>query len=507
MSFLKNILYSESYRKGMILSVGFNIFSKGLQFLVPLCIAFYFGSNAETDIYFYINTTVLIWVAYINNIDNAVLVPEIMRLRHQGDEVEHKRFINFFFYVYVLIGILGVTVLLVFNTQLYIAISRFSSTQIEEHRTIFLISSIYFLFLIIINYLVNILTSLKYFTLPMVLSAANSVIVILAIVIAHKQLGTTGIVIGATIAQFLNLMFLLVLMKTKLKWKFSDVPKFNAIRKKVWKDIVWVELGQVTAFVTGYLPVYLLSGYGGAITALTFGKTIADIPNSLLTNQYNFILGIKFNELYHKLKVKELGETFVKGGKILLLILIPVSCFFAFHSTEIVRLVYEHGSFNKADVQSTATFLSIFALATPLFAIGALITRLCFAAQRAKFIFFYQTISNVVLIAAILIAINYSAIYGYGYGYLAFNVLNIIGSYLVVKYILPELKYEQLLFYYTPVLLLFLAISTGLYALHLNRDNYLYFTLDLIIYCICLLYLSRNWVNLLIIKYKNKATF
>lgn len=42
----------ESYKKGIVLSTIFNILNKGLVFLSSLVVAFYFGTQLKTDIFF-----------------------------------------------------------------------------------------------------------------------------------------------------------------------------------------------------------------------------------------------------------------------------------------------------------------------------------------------------------------------------------------------------------------------------------------------------------------------
>lgn len=367
----------------------------------------------------------------------------------------------------------------------------------------FLISSFNFLLLIIINYLVNVLTSLKYFTLPMVISGINSILILCTIIIGHDKLGTTGILIGATIAQLINLLLLLILMKVNLKWKFDSIPKIISIRKKVWKDIAWVELGQVSALFTNYLPIYLLSGFGnGAITAMNFGKSIAEIPNSLFTTQYSYIIGIKFNELYHKSKLKEVADTFISGGKLLIVVLIPIGCFLAFHSKEVVRILLQHGSFNKADANTTAVFLSIFAIAIPFFAVGSLVVRLCFAAQRARFIFFFQIISNVILIALIYAGTVYYNIYGYAYGYLAFYIINMLISFFICRLLLPDLKYLSFISYFFAIIIAYIMLSVVLYLIHGFTSNYIWLCIDSLLFFSCFLYFGRKWLNPLLLNIK-----
>ena len=78
MNFLK-LIKAESYTKGMVLSVIFNIISKGILFLLTIIIARYFGSNIKTDIYFFVFAAMVLFSGLINNMDTAVLIPQIQQ--------------------------------------------------------------------------------------------------------------------------------------------------------------------------------------------------------------------------------------------------------------------------------------------------------------------------------------------------------------------------------------------------------------------------------------------
>ena len=80
------MLKTESYRKGILYSVFFNFVARSIAFLNAFVIAFYFGTNSTTDLYFYVLSFVTIVAGFINGMDTFVLIPESMRLRHQHSE-------------------------------------------------------------------------------------------------------------------------------------------------------------------------------------------------------------------------------------------------------------------------------------------------------------------------------------------------------------------------------------------------------------------------------------
>ena len=91
------MIKTESYKKGVVISTFLNVFTKGIGFLNTLIIAFYFGANTGTDIYFYILAVAGLITSTINGIDYLVLVPQSMKIREQKSE--HKPLLIFLFTV------------------------------------------------------------------------------------------------------------------------------------------------------------------------------------------------------------------------------------------------------------------------------------------------------------------------------------------------------------------------------------------------------------------------
>ena len=126
MNFLR-LIKAESYKRGMALSVLFNIISKGILFLLTIIIARYFGSDIKTDIYFFVFATMILFSGFINSIDTAVLIPESMRLREKEGESKAMDFLNYFLLIYFIIGVLFTVIMYFFGTMVFGLISKFTS--------------------------------------------------------------------------------------------------------------------------------------------------------------------------------------------------------------------------------------------------------------------------------------------------------------------------------------------------------------------------------------------
>ena len=288
-------LKTESFARGMWLSVVFNILAKGILFLLTILLAAYFGSNIKTDIYFFVYGSMVLLAGFINAIDHAVLIPQSMRLRQTDGDAAAMAFLNYFLRIYIFCGLLFVVLMYFFGTRIFGWVSKFSEADIELYRNYFLLGSCYFFFLLLTNYINAILSSLKYFTIPMIISGVNSCVVIAGILLLHNQLDVLSVFISGIAAFIINLLLVLILMKKKLGWKFGVYPA--SIPKKVLQNIGFAELGQMATVASSFLPLFILSGFGsGVVSLMNYGKNIADIPNSIITAQITSVSAIELNE-------------------------------------------------------------------------------------------------------------------------------------------------------------------------------------------------------------------
>lgn len=468
MNFSK-LIKTESYTRGMALSVLFNIISKGILFLLTIIIARYFGSDIKTDIYFFVFATMILFSSFINNIDTAVLIPESMRLRQKEGDERSMAFLNFFLLIYFVIGVLFTVFMYFFGTTIFGWISKFSEADIIAYEDYFWLGSFFFIFHALTNYLNNVLTSLKYFSLPMIISSIKSSIVIVCIFLLRADYDVLSVIIGGLISYVINLLIQLYILYAIAGWKFSFGKP--VIRKTTWSNVLYSELGQAATVASSMLPLYLLSGFGsGVISVMNYGKNIADIPNTLVTSQFSNVVGIKLNEEAAQEDYQAMNQTFLDISKLMVFLLVPLGCFMFVFAEPIVALFYKHGSFTDADVIASAKFMQL--LSVTIFSIGvnAIVTRVFIAMQAVKQAFFYQVVLNILLLAAIWIFTKQYGEYGYPYGVIVINCLNFIGMYFICKKYFKAIDYGSLLVYAVKICVINLVLAALLYYVLLSLD-------------------------------------
>ena len=461
MNFLR-LIQSESYKRGTILSVLFNIVSKGILFLLTIIIARYFGSNIKTDIYFFVFATMILFSGFINNIDTAVLIPESMRLRQKEGDDKAAAFLNFFLLIYFIIGVLFTVAMYFFGTTVFGLISKFSEADILAYGNYFWIGSFFFIFHVLTTYLNTILTSLKYFSIPMIISGLKSCVVIVCIFLLKDGYDVLSVFLGGLISYAVNLIIQLYVLKKIAGWNF--ITRSPGIQKNVWRNVFYAELGQITTVASSMLPLYLLSGFGsGIISVMNYGKNIADIPNTLVTSQFANVSGIKLNEQVARQDHAGMNDTFLQTSKLMVFILVPMGFYLFVFAAPVVELFYHSKNFTAEAIMNAAMFLKL--LAVTIFSIGinAMVTRVFIAVQAIKQAFFYQVFLNILLIAAIWLCTKHYGAYGYPYGVIIINIVNYFAMFFICQKLAPQINYAALLKYTGIIILINAVIATGLY--------------------------------------------
>ncbi len=461
MNFLR-FIKAESYTRGMALSVLFNIISKGILFILTIIIARYFGSDIKTDIYFFVFGTMILFSSFINNIDTAVLIPESMRLREEEGDEKAAGFLNYFLLIYFVIGILFTVAMYFFGTTVFGLISKFPEADIITYHNYFWIGSLFFIFHVLTNYFNNILTSLKFFSLPMVISSIKSCIVIVCIFLLKAEYDVLSVILGGLISYAVNLLIQIYILYKIAGWKFS--LKKPPIRKTIWGNVFYAELGQITTVASSMFPLYLLSGFGGGvISVMNYGKNVADIPNTLVTSQFANVNGIQLNEQFARQDYAGMNKTFLRTSKLLIFVLVPVGFFMFVFARPIIEMFYLHGNFDAVAAEGAAVFMKLLAVTVFSIAVNAMVTRIFIARQAIRQGFIYQLIMSVILMLLIWVFVAYYGPYGYGYAVITINILNIAGMFFICRIIAPEINYIALVKYTGLIIFINGIIATSVY--------------------------------------------
>ncbi len=383
------MLKPESYKKGIVLSTSLNIFVKGILFFNTIVIAWYFGTSIDTDLYFYIFSTITLISALVNGMDLAVFLPEGMHLQEEKGKQEAMGFYNFFGFCYLLIGIIIFLILFFFSVPIYGKISSFKPIVLSAHSSLLLVSSALPLLVILTNYFTSVLTTLKIFTAPLIANGIAQLFALGSLIFFHDTFGVVSVLYGMVAGYLLNITLLLFFMHYKLHWQFV----FSAVHitKRIKKNLASVQLGNLATFSFNYGIIVVLSSLPvGVYSAYNYSMQILNIPSSFIVGQAAAVAGIKFNELAAKNLTQEFNRIFLQSVEILLFLIVPF-CFLAhLYANTVVSFLYLRGGFTEDSAERVVYFMKYLIFLAPCFTINTLITRVMTAGKKVSQTFFFQ---------------------------------------------------------------------------------------------------------------------
>ncbi|MEP7163336.1 MAG: lipid II flippase MurJ [Ferruginibacter sp.] len=396
------MLKTESYKKGIVLSTGLNIIVKAILLLNTVVIAWYFGTSIDTDLYFYIFSTITLIAGLVNGMDLAVVLPEGMHLREEKGEEAAIRFYNLFGFCYLLLGILIFIVLFFFAVPIYSMISSYKTPVLSDHKNLLLLSSVLPLLIILSNYFTSVLTTLKYFTAPLIANGIAQLFALGSLLIFHDKFGIVSVLIGMVAGYFLNIALLLFFMYFKLQWS----PGFSAkdITQRVKKNLASVQLGNLATFAFNYGIILVLSSLPiGIYSAYNYSMQILNVPINFIVAQAAAVAGIKFNELSAKNLPAEMNRIFLQSIDILLFLIVPFCCLAYLYADVIVNFLYLRGGFTKDAAEKVVYFMRYLIFLSPCLTINTLNTRVLTAGKKVSQTFFFQLGFNISALMLIIL--------------------------------------------------------------------------------------------------------
>lgn len=453
----------ESYKKGLINSTLLNIVSKTLGFINSILLVYLFGTNLGTDAYFLVISTATFAASFFIGAVSYVIIPEAMRLREREGVRAEQRYLNFFFWIFLFAGSLLFLLVLFQPVFFYSLFSKFTVAELAVSRKLLLLSCFVFPLNLLTNFLVLVLTSHKYFTVPMIVAIINSCVSIILLFALKGTLGVTAAIIAYTAGSVINIAWILYYMTGNLKWSFFQ---YSTPTKKNWRNLFLTEINLLPVSFRSYTMIYMLSGLGaGIITAYNYGMQIALIPEIMIVSQVNAVLGIKFNELSATDNTEEINRLFQQSMKMLFGALLPVAIIFSLLSSEIVEVIFlfkdETGDNSFILI---AGFVACFAITIPFRAIDVMVASVMTARQKIKEGVVFSFLLNCTIIALTFIIVREYGLQGfYWLTIFVFGVLIPVFYIFFTRRVLPFLKLFEWFRQSFVYLVLMLLMATGVF--------------------------------------------
>lgn len=419
------------YKRGAILSSGLSMVAKGVAFVMQIFIAYFYGANSATDIYFYLFGLSALLGSIIQATATSILIPQAIYLRNNVSHKEEMGYLNAF--LYSLLCIVGVLLLIggLSGVHTMRFITNFSPEDIESNMNIFYYSLLMTILYAVNTFLSEIFVSYKYFSSSLLMNLALNFGIILSILLLHSTSGVSAMIKGACLAMICCLAIFLISMKKILKWDFRSI-NFVHLRKS--KRTILALLGNqcMMVFETTF-PLFLLSQFQpGLITIVNYASKLVQTPIALV-QQITAVLQIKLNELISK---RQIDKAYLLTAQItwkLLGIMVCMATAIFFLRNFIADTIYGLGNMPQNAIHQLATLLGILVLGMPFTTWALTYGKVYFANQYIK-----RYVSIMMAMYSISCVMHYFLIThykdtGYAVAYVMTEVLIALSLYIGIK--------------------------------------------------------------------------
>ncbi len=343
-----------SYKKGAALAVAATLTWKVISFTNALLLALYFGASRQTDVYFYLIMLTGFGVAFLQRLNQTVLVPEAMFIQEKNPQAGQK-FATMWLYIYgfLALGIVGVGVL--WPESIWQALSRFQGPILQQDKQLLTCAMAVFALQIITYYLTAIAEMYKFFKTAW-LGVLNAVCPLLGLLVFGGKIGIISMLYGFLVANVLQIAVLLILLKTQLHWNFA--PAWVPLRVRTRQNMLTGQTLAVLDMINSWLPLYLMSGMGaGIVSALNYCKQFTDSTTEVFTARVANVAKIEMTEQTAQMQLVQANHTFLNGSYVLLALLAPLVVFSSYFAPQIVELFLQRGHFDATAAHNTVAFL------------------------------------------------------------------------------------------------------------------------------------------------------
>ncbi len=361
-----------------------NVLSRLLGFIREVVIGYHFGTSSLADsvILAYTIPNFLYLV-----LGGAVATAYISVYSKINDETHKQRFHDMVFtYLLIFSSLLTVLLMVLSKDVVRFFFYGLNHSELATTSRLFFIMAPSIIFLIFSMWFSGVLNVRDQFYSSSLATLANNAFFIVIAVILYPLFGVYAYGWGATVSAIIMIVILVVYVKKNddlhFRFRLRVSEKEYAIR--MLKIALPVLLGGATLqfyfFIQRIFAAQLEDGY---VAALNYASKFVQLPQTILMTAVTTVI---YPLLARKTAEKDydgISQIFFKGLRSLIMFIVPVSIFVYFYSEEIVKVIFEYGSFTSQSTKMTAAMLKIFVIGMFAHAANLFVTRFFYAMEKS----------------------------------------------------------------------------------------------------------------------------
>jgi putative peptidoglycan lipid II flippase len=360
------------------------LISKLFGFLRELVLAAKFGATAESDAYIMGYGILSVFVLMINSCTSSTIVPIYSAALQSGGKRTASRYIsnmiNTFGIVSLLLGLLGLGL----SEPLVRIIAPGFTDNFETTVNMTRIMMPSLVFFCISNILASLLNAREQFIAPQLVGFSYSFCIIIAALSFKDTLGVSALAYATNISAVLQVLVLLPFARRA--FRYTPSLQFTDERvKRTFKLALPALMGMAINEMNMIVDRSIASGLpGGSVSALNYAYRIVMFILGLLVVPITTILFSKLSIYAAKHDKPSMVEAIKQSMESLAILLLPIIGLGMVLSPEIIKFIYERGSFDTTATATTSYAFMFYIAGVFFFALRDVYTRAFYAEQNTK---------------------------------------------------------------------------------------------------------------------------
>lgn len=457
--------YNNSLIKNYLIVITLTLTSNIIALIREILTAKFFGFSIEVDIYLlafsFISIFTLIFAAGPLQNSFIPLFSDYYYKNKKSAWIFFSKILNLIIILNFIIITTIATILFFKPSFLFIIapgleISKIKSLSVFINILLITIPLVSFIML-----LTSVLQFFGNFSLPAFSPVLNNMIIIIAILFFHKNLGINSLIFGVILGTFLSVILLgLGVLKYKPLYSLqiilldSEIKKFLSLALPM---MLIIFIDQINALIQ---KTILTTTGEGNIAILNYAYKLVSIPVGLFGLGISTVIFPTISSLITKSEYELIKDKFMNGLSFIVYALMPITIFFIFFGLPIVRLTFERGAFTYEGSLKTSVALTIYSLGMIGQALIVYFVRIFFAFKNSSIPLIIGIFTAFLHLILCIVLVKY-------FNYLGIAIATSIYAYIycILLWIFLFKKYIKLDFlkFFTFLLKIFLASLLSIY--------------------------------------------
>jgi putative peptidoglycan lipid II flippase len=375
-----------------------NIVSRLFGFLREAVIGYHFGTSSVADSVILAYTIPTFVYLVVGGAITTAFISIYKKIDSSTEQQQFKELI--FTYTTIAMAVLSLLFVLFSREITDLLFSGLNAQESEKTARLFAMMAPSTLFLVISMWFSGLLNIHDRFFGPAFSTLVNNAGFVLFAVLLYPLIGSQAYGWGALLGSVFMVLLLVRDLRRDhfLSFRFRFTMENGEYAKRMMKVGVPILLGGATLQFYFLLHRMFASQLAeGAVAALNYASKLVQLPQVILMTAVTTVIYPTLATKVANRQFEEVSAMYDKGLRLLLVTIIPISIFIFVYARDLVKLVFEYGSFTAESTAVTAKLLQWFVVGMFAHAANVYVTRFFYAMEKSL----YPVISGVVSVFGI----------------------------------------------------------------------------------------------------------